>query len=72
MPPVGFEPTISVLERTKTVHALDGEVTVIDIQSLSTINYSEGYSKLTLVFPWRQDAHFIKHGVRPNRSAHIQ
>jgi hypothetical protein len=23
MPPVGFEPTISVLERTKTVHALD-------------------------------------------------
>jgi hypothetical protein len=23
MPPVGFEPTISVLERAKTVHALD-------------------------------------------------
>jgi hypothetical protein len=29
MPPVGFEPAISVLERTKTVHALDRAATVI-------------------------------------------
>jgi hypothetical protein len=29
MPPVGFEPRISVLERTKTVHALDGAATAI-------------------------------------------
>jgi hypothetical protein len=29
MPPVGFEPTISVLERAKTVRALDGAVTAI-------------------------------------------
>jgi hypothetical protein len=29
MPQVGFEPTMLVLQRTKTVHALDREVTVI-------------------------------------------
>jgi hypothetical protein len=29
MPRVGFEPTIQVLERAKTVHALDGAATVI-------------------------------------------
>jgi hypothetical protein len=29
MPPVGFEPTISVLERAKAVHVLDREATVI-------------------------------------------
>jgi hypothetical protein len=29
MPPVGFEPTIPVFERAKTVHALDRAVTVI-------------------------------------------
>jgi hypothetical protein len=29
MPPVGFEPTISVLERGKTVRALDREATAI-------------------------------------------
>jgi hypothetical protein len=34
MPPVGFEPAISVLERAKTVHALDRAVTV----KINTIN----------------------------------
>jgi hypothetical protein len=29
MPPVGFEPTISVLKRAKTVHALDCAAIVI-------------------------------------------
>jgi hypothetical protein len=29
MPQVGFEPTIPVFERVKTVHALDGAGTVI-------------------------------------------
>jgi hypothetical protein len=29
MPRVGFEPTITVFERAKTVHALDRAVTVI-------------------------------------------
>jgi hypothetical protein len=29
MPPVGYEPTISVLEEAKTVHALDRTATVI-------------------------------------------
>jgi hypothetical protein len=31
MPPVGFEPMISVLERAKTVLALDRTATAIDI-----------------------------------------
>jgi hypothetical protein len=31
MPRVGFEPTIPVLERAKTVHALDIAATVIGI-----------------------------------------
>jgi hypothetical protein len=30
MPQVGFEPTIPVFERAKTVHASDGAATVID------------------------------------------
>jgi hypothetical protein len=29
MPPVGFEPTISVLEGAKTVHTLNRAITVI-------------------------------------------
>jgi hypothetical protein len=29
MPQVGFEPTIPVFERVKTVHALEGAATVI-------------------------------------------
>jgi hypothetical protein len=33
MPRVGFEPTTPVLERTKTVHALDRAAAVIDIIS---------------------------------------
>jgi hypothetical protein len=32
MPRVGFEPTIPVFERAKTVHALDGATTVIGRQ----------------------------------------
>jgi hypothetical protein len=31
MPPVGFEPTISVLERAKTARALDRAATAIGI-----------------------------------------
>jgi hypothetical protein len=31
MPEVGFEPTIPVFERAKTVHALDSTATVIGI-----------------------------------------
>jgi hypothetical protein len=30
MSQVGFDPTIQVFERVKTVHALDGAATVID------------------------------------------
>jgi hypothetical protein len=32
MPPVGFEPTISVLERAKTVRALDHAATAIGVK----------------------------------------
>jgi hypothetical protein len=32
MPRVGFEPTISVFKRAKTVHALDGAATLIEIK----------------------------------------
>jgi hypothetical protein len=38
MPQVGFEPTIPVFERAKTVHALDCEATVIVYLSLGDIN----------------------------------
>jgi hypothetical protein len=31
MPPVGFEPTIPVFERAKTVYALDGTAIVIGL-----------------------------------------
>jgi hypothetical protein len=34
MPRVGFEPTIPVFERAKTVHALDRAVTVIRIRCI--------------------------------------
>jgi hypothetical protein len=34
MRPVGFEPTISVLERAKTVRALDLAATAIDISDM--------------------------------------
>jgi hypothetical protein len=36
MPRVGFEPTISVFERAKTVHVLDRVATVIDLLLIST------------------------------------
>jgi hypothetical protein len=36
MPRVGFETTTPVLERAKTVHALDLEATVIGIQDIGT------------------------------------
>jgi hypothetical protein len=32
MPQMGFEPTIPVFERAKTVHALDRATTVIDLK----------------------------------------
>jgi hypothetical protein len=35
MPSMGFEPTISVLERAKTVRALDRAVTAIGLRSLA-------------------------------------
>jgi hypothetical protein len=38
MPQVGFEPTIPVFERAKTVHASDRAATVIGIVFLSSIN----------------------------------
>jgi hypothetical protein len=39
MPRVGFEPTIPVIERAKTVHALDRAVTVIGKVKFSSNKY---------------------------------
>jgi hypothetical protein len=48
MPPVGFEPKISVLEQLKTVHVLDYTVTVIimftDIKSQDMRFYHSNYT----------------------------
>jgi hypothetical protein len=44
MPPVGFELTISVLERAKTIYALDSAATVI---GPSHFNYRRKYLLLT-------------------------
>jgi hypothetical protein len=59
MPQVGFEPTIPVLERAKTVHALDRAVTVIgrkvsymgEIESVDFLdtNYIKGAKKINTV-----------------------
>jgi hypothetical protein len=38
MPRVGFESTISVFERAKTIHALDPAATVIGLPSSSIYN----------------------------------
>jgi hypothetical protein len=43
MPRVGFDPTTAVLERAKTVHALDGAATVI---GLSTIRIHKNSSSV--------------------------
>jgi hypothetical protein len=51
MPPVGLESTISVLERAKTVHALDRAATVSGISASSDANYfSYTYIPATAVF----------------------
>jgi hypothetical protein len=39
MPRVGFEPTIPVFERAKTVHALDRAVTMVHIQGYTCNKY---------------------------------
>jgi hypothetical protein len=41
MPPVEFEPTISVLERAKTVHVSDREATVIGTVPYHGTKYRE-------------------------------
>jgi hypothetical protein len=42
MPPVGFEPTIAVLERAKTVRALDRAATAIGMTNYSlTVHYGD-------------------------------
>jgi hypothetical protein len=53
MPGVGFEPTILVFERAKTVHAFDRAVTVMDtglLQLVNTKNYSAIANSHTLHF----------------------
>jgi hypothetical protein len=43
MPRVGFEPTIPVFERVKTVHSLDRAATVIGPTSITTSKTSSYY-----------------------------
>jgi hypothetical protein len=43
MPEVGFEPTIPVFERAKTVHALDRATTVIGIMDLNVFQIRRHY-----------------------------
>jgi hypothetical protein len=43
MPQVAFEPTISVLEREKTVHALDRATTVIGHAAIIALLNKQGY-----------------------------
>jgi hypothetical protein len=59
MPPMGFEPTIPVFERAKTVHALDHAATVIGIETcisckyiLSPIKSSKNQTKFTTKRKW--------------------
>jgi hypothetical protein len=49
MPPVGFEPTISVLERAKTIHASYREATVIDIHEYY-VDKLLGFCTLSIVY----------------------
>jgi uncharacterized lipoprotein YbaY len=46
MPLVGFEPTIPVFQRAKTVHALDRAATVIARQTPGSINITFGLEEI--------------------------
>jgi hypothetical protein len=50
MPQVGFELTIPVFERAKTVHALDRAATVIGVARHRLINYISTQMELTREF----------------------
>jgi hypothetical protein len=41
MPRVGFEPTITVFERAKTFHALDGAATVIGLVYIKNYKHTD-------------------------------
>jgi hypothetical protein len=53
---VGFEPTISVFERTKTVHSLDGAATVI--------GKSEIYVEYIFNYPPLPESYVGKHSLK--------
>jgi hypothetical protein len=52
MPRVGFEPTIPVFERTKTVHALDRAATVmgISVNTVQILSYESIKSQTNKMF----------------------
>jgi hypothetical protein len=50
MPPVGFEPTISVLERAKAVHVLDRSATVIGITLIIPFNDTNTVTSKIVLF----------------------
>jgi hypothetical protein len=49
MPPLGFEPTIPVFERRKTVHALDSAATVIGFFLLVTMRSAKLLINLVII-----------------------
>jgi hypothetical protein len=58
MPWVGFQPTIPVFEREKTVHALDRAATVIDTKVLLKTEYNSSISLASI-----RQKHFINKDV---------
>jgi hypothetical protein len=51
MPGVGFEPTNPVLQRTKTVHALDRAATVIGYVNITRSKFGDQFLNGTIVIP---------------------
>jgi hypothetical protein len=64
MPQVGFEPTILVFEREKTVHALDRAATVISGVILLLLLQIEFHPTNQCAGLWRITITFAKHEAK--------
>jgi hypothetical protein len=66
MPRVGFEPTIPVFERVKTVHAADREATVIGSHLLTcTVSYFMSVSNVLRFHFFSIASYFISYILYP-------
>jgi hypothetical protein len=62
MPCVGFEPTIAVFERAKTVHALDCAVNVIDLFTITRYKTNQINIEFKIcIFRLRDNIIFVDH-----------